>query len=820
METLISDVRFAIRDLLKARVFAMVAIATLALGIGAPTAMFTVIEALLLRPLPFADPGRLVAIGETDLRRDSGALRGDSLSYPDFVDVRTRSRSLEQVAAYHDNELTATGHGDAVHVHGETVSANLLALLGAKPVIGRRFRNEEDLAGHHVAILSDAFWRRHFQARADVVGQTIGLNGRPYTVVGVMPAGFQFPIRSEGRDVWLTFSRESETDTPGDEPNTAQRGAHYLDVTGKLKGGVTLAQASAEMDTLAHSLREEYPKTNAHTGIKLQTELRRLIGDTRNTLLILFGAVGVVLLIACANVANLLLGRGSRRSREIAIRLAVGATRGRVVRQLITESVVLSLAGGVLGLAFAAWSLDGVLRLYPANLPRAAEIGIDGGVAIFTFGLATLTGILFGLAPALRASTPNLSAEMREGGRTTTAGPGQSRLRSAIVVAETALGVMLLIGAGLLIRSLDRLSHVPLGFNPDHVLTASFDLSETRYNADQQDRFINTLVGRLRSLPGVKAAAGSMPLPLSEDNMIISFDLADHPMPPGNQASAAFHVVVPGIFEAMQIPLVQGRLFGPHDQRNSKPVVIVSQAFAKKYFPNGNAVGRMMNIGAGEGASRAAYTKREIVGVVGDIRTNDLAQEPAPAYYVPLPQLMFGPPVLVIRTAGDPSTVASGVRKLLSAMDPEVSLYDTRLMEDYLALDLGRARFQTVLLSCFAAISLLLTAMGLYGVISYSVTQRTHEIGVRMALGASRSNVLKMVLQQGVGLTGAGMGVGLIGAFALTRLMAALLYNTPPHDPLTYGTVCVLLAAVAMTASYLPALRATRVDPNVALRVE
>lgn len=798
----------------------MVAIATLALGIGAPTAMFTVIEALLLRPLPFSDPDRLVAVGEFDLHRGGDALLGDSLSYPDFADAQTRSRSFDGMSAYHDIELTATGQGDAVHVHGETVSANLLALLGAKPAIGRRFRDDEDRPGHHVAVLSDAFWRRHFQASLDALGRTIGLNGRAYTVVGVMPPGFQFPIRAEARDIWITFSREAESNTPGDEPSTAQRGAHYLDVTGKLKPGVTLAQANAEMEVVAHSLRDAYPKTNAHTGIKVQPELRRLIGDTRNTLLILFGAVSLVLLIACANVANLLLGRGSRRSREIAIRLAVGATRGRVVRQLITESVVLSLAGGGLGLMFAAWSLDGVLQLYPANLPRAAEIGIDGGVALFTFGLAMMTGVLFGLAPALKASTPNLSAEMREGGRTTTAGPGQSRLRSAIVIAETALGVMLLIAAGLLIRSLDRLSHAPLGFDPEHVLTASFDLSETRYNADQQNRFINDLAERVRRLPGVKAAAGSIPLPLSEDNMTISFDLADHPKVPGNQPSAVLYVVLPGIFEAMRIPLMQGRVFGPHDQRNSKPVVIISQAFAKRYFPSGNAIGRIIDISAGEGASRAAYKKREIVGVVGDIRTNNLAQEPAPAYYVPLPQLMFGPPALVIRTAGDPLTVVSSVRKVLSGMDAEVSLYNTRPLDDYLALDLGRARFQTVLLSCFAMISLLLTAMGLYGVISYSVTQRTHEIGVRMALGASRSSVLKMVLQQGAGLTGAGIAMGLIGAFALTRLLAALLYNTPPHDPLTYATVCVLLAGVAMTASYLPALRATRVDPNVALRVE
>ncbi len=818
METLIHDIRYAIRDLLKARVFATIAIATLALGIGAPTAMFTVINALLLRPLPFRAPERLVAVKEFDIRQGPG--EGGALSYPDFIDLRARSHAFEALAAYHDIDFTATGVGDAVHVHGENVSANAFQLLGASPAMGRSFLPDEDGPGHHVAILSDEFWRRHFHADPAIVGRSIGLNGRAFTVIGVMRRGFQFPIREESREMWLTFSREAEPDTPGDPPNTEQRGEHYLEAIGRLKQGATIAQANADAASVANALRHEYPKTNSHFGMQAEPELKNLIGDTSKTLFMLLGAVGLVLLIACANVANLLLSRGSGRAREIAIRSAVGATRVRIVRQLITESVVLSLGGGGLGFALASWSLNVVLRLYPANLPRAAEISIDYRVAFFTFALAVLTGILFGLVPALRTSTPNLSSAMREGGRSATAAPRQNRLRSGLVIAETALGVMLLIGAGLLMRSLDRLSHASLGFNPEHLLTADFDLSETRYNPDQQDRFINSLVDRLRTLPGVTAAAGALPLPLSENHMVISFDLLDHPTPEGNHPNATFYIVVPGFLQTMQIPLLQGRTFGPHDQRNAKPVMIVTQAFAKKFFPNEDPIGKRVKIGASEGAARAAYATREIVGVVGDIRTSNLAQDPAPAYYIPLPQLMFGPPTLVIRTAGEPLSLTQAVHKVLSSMDPETSLYGVRSMADYLALDLGRARFQTVLLSCFAGIALLLTAMGVYGVISYAVTQRTNEIGLRMALGASRSDVLQMILQHGMLITAAGIAVGVVAAAVLARLLSSLLYNTPPRDPLTYCSVCIVLALVALLASYMPALRATRVDPNVALRVE
>jgi putative ABC transport system permease protein len=820
METIVSDIRYAVRNLLSARGFTIVALVTLALGIGAPTAMFTVVNALLLRPLPFRAPDQLVALGEFDTRHQGAPVSMGTLSYPDFADVRARNHSFEAVAVYQENTYTATGIGQPLHVGAENVSANLFDLLGPLPVLGRTFLPEEDQPGHHVVILSDAFWRAHFNADPSALGRSITLAGRPFTIIGVMPRGFQFPIRAEARDMWLTFSRVAEADDPADQPSTAQRGNHSLTAIARLKPGLTLARVNAELASIAHALSTEYANSNSHTGIGARPELENLIGDTRKPILILLYAVGLVLLIACANVANLLLGRGSARSREIAIRAALGASRARVVRQLVTESVVLSVVGAPLGIGVAAWTLAAILHLYPTNLPRAQEIGIDFRVVLFTAALALLTGIFFGLVPALRVSAPNLTDAMREGGRSSTTGQSHTRLRSGLVIAETAFGVMLLIGAGLFIRSLDRLSHARLGFDPGHLLTASFDLSETAYNSDQQDRFVNDLVTRLRALPGVTAAAGSLPLPLNNDGWSISFNLVEHPLPEANQPSAGFYVVVPGFFETMQIPLVRGRTFGERDRRNEAPVMIITDSFARKFFPTEDPIGKRIEIGAGEGAARARYKTREIVGVVGDIRTGNLAKAPVPAYYIPLPQLMWGAPTLVIRTAGDPQAVASGVRQVLSSMDPTAPLYEVRPMDDYLALDLGRARFQTALLGFFAGVALLLTAVGLYGVIAFAVAQRTHEIGIRVALGASRSDVLRMVLTRGIALTLAGIAIGVFSAAALSRLVQSLLYETPPLEPLTYCVVCAILSSVALLASYVPARRAMRVDPMVALRYD
>jgi putative ABC transport system permease protein len=490
------------------------------------------------------------------------------------------------------------------------------------------------------------------------------------------------------------------------------------------------------------------------------------------------------------------------------------------MRQLVTESLAISIVGSVLGVLSASWMISGVLHLYPENLPRAEQIGIDVRVLLFSAGLAIVSGVLFGLIPSLHSASSVLAGNIRAGSRTATASRGHNRLRSGLVIAETAVGVTLLIGAGLLLRSLNRLSHVDLGFDPNHLLTANFDLSDVRYNPDQQDRFISDLTARLNHLPGVVSAAGALPLPLSNDTYGVSFNFVDHPVPEANEPSAAFHVVTLGLFETMRIPLVRGRFFDERDQRNSAPVMIVSTAFVHKFFPKEDPVGKFLKIGAGEGPTREKYKTREIVGVVGDLRTENLEKNPTPTYYMPLSQLMFGPPTLVVRTAGEPMTIAAQVGKVLRSMDPETPLYDVRTMDDYLALALGRARFQTALLGLFAGIALLLTAVGLYGVMAQSVAQRTQEIGIRMAMGATRQDVRAMVLRRGTFLSLAGTAIGVVCALAVARLIESLLYQIPPRDPMTYVSVCAILALVALLASYVPALRATRLDPVVALRYE
>jgi predicted permease len=819
MISLTQDFRYGLRVLAKTPGFTAVAVLTLALGIGANTAIFSIVNTVLLRPLPFSDSQRLVSLGNFDTRRTPAVPQG-AMSYPDSMDIRARNHSFQEVSVYNDNDSTLTGIGEPLHVNVENVSANIFRLLGTQPAVGRAFLDSEDAPGHHVAILSDVFWRAHFNADRDVIGRTLNLNGRAYTVVGVMPQGFQFPVLAEARDLWLTFSRQAEVDDPKDKPATEQRGNHSLHAIARLKPGVTLEQANADLASISHALATEYPASNAHDAIGARSELDSLVGDTREPLFILFGAVGLVLLIACANVANLMLARSMSRAREIAIRAALGATRGSIMRQLIAESLLLSLTGAVLGVGAAEWALSAILRLYPDNLPRAAQIGIDYRVLLFTAGLAILTGIVFGLVPALQVSKPNLTEVIRDGGRGTTAGAAHNRLRSGLVIAETALGIVLLAGAGLLIRSLNRLAHTDLGFNPENVLTATFDLSETRYNPDQQDQFIRELVTRLRALPGMSGVAGAMPLPLYEDRWSVSFNLLDHPVPEANEPNAGIYNVVPGYFETMQIPLLRGRTFDERDQRNSAPVMIVTQEFVKKFFPNEDPLGRRVKIGAGDGAARERFRTREIVGVVGDIRTSKLSAAPPPAYYIPLPQLMWGPPVLVIRSTMAAGTVETEVRKVLAAMDPDAPLYQVRTMEDYLALDLGRARFQTMLLGLFAGIALLLTAIGLYGVMSFTVLQRTHEIGIRVALGAGRADVLRMVLSKSLALTGIGLAIGMIGASMLTRLLEDLLYEVKPTDPATLVAVSVVLIAVSALASYIPARRAARVDPMVALRYE
>ena len=816
METLLQDIRFGLRTMMKSRGFTLVAIATLALGIGANTAMFSVVYSVMLRPLPFPEPQRIISLEALSARR--GIPEPSAFSYPDFRDVQSRNRSFTDIAAYQGNDYTLTGNGEPIHVSAERVSSGFFGILGVRPLLGRVFLHGEDEPGHHVIVLSHDFWARSFNSDPSVIGRAVTLTGRAYTIVGVMPEGVQFPVQSHPLDLWVTFSQMAEPDEPGAKPVTEQRGAHMLEVLGRLKPGVTTEQAGADATSISLALASQYPDTNKyHTAMRVRSELEYMVGDTQRALRLLLLAVGLVLLIACANVANLLLARSTARSKEIAVRAALGASAGRIVRQLVTESLVLALAGAAVGTGLAVWALSALVKLYPDNLPRLQQVSVDWRILAFTTALALLSGLLFGLIPALRVSRPNLVEEMQAGGRTSS-GAQHNRLRSSLVVAQTALGLVLLIGAGLLIRSLYRLSHAPLGLNPDHVLTANFDLSQTRYNPDQQDRFYRELQQKLRALPGVTAAAEALPMPLNNDGWSISFDLKDHPLPQSEQPAAGFYVASAGLFETLQIPVVRGRTFDDRDQRNAQPVMIITQAFAKKYFPDVDPIGRQITIGAGDGKGRPH--EREVIGVVGDIRTSNLTDAPQPAYYVPMSQMIWSTPTLVLRTSGDPGALVDEVRKTLAGMDAEAPLFDVKPLDAYLTIDLGQARFQTLLFGIFAGIALLLTAVGLYGVMAYSVVQRTREIGIRMALGATRGSVLRLVLNRGAVLAGIGLFVGIVGALFLTRFMEQMLFDVRPFDPLTIIAVSVLLAAIALLASYLPARRATKVDPLVTLRYE
>jgi predicted permease len=815
MDTVIKDLRYALRLLFKSPGFTTVAVLTLALGIGANAAMFSVVTAVLLRPLPFPEPQRIVAVGPRGQR--SGQL--NSSSYPDFFDYRARSRSFEHLASYYDSDQTLTGIGDPLHVRAIVASSGFFEALGAQPILGRTFRKEEEQAGQHFVVLSNQMWRERFGADPAIVGRGINLKDRPYTVIGVMPPGFQFPIGSIPSDLWMTMAKDAEGDLPGDTPLTTERGAHFLRLVGRLKPGISPEQAETEMSGHIQSLTREYPDTNTgYGGAYVRPQLETLVGDTRKPLYILLAAVGLVLLIACANIANLLLARSTGRTREIALRAALGATRMRIVRQLVTEAVLLASGGAVLGLLFSSFGTSAMARLYPSNLPRLQEVGIDYRVTLFAMAVALASAILFGLVPALQVARPRLESALKEGGRSGTSGVHHARLRSVLVVAETALGVILLVGAGLLIRSFQRLQHVDPGFNPHGVLAVNFDLPSIRYRNAGSERFNREFFERLRSQPGVKDAGGVMALPLSGHAMSISFDIEGKNIPQRSQPSAGFYVATPRYFETMQIPLLLGRTFEERDQRSSTKVVIVTKSFADKYFPGEDPVGKHIKPGAGDEPGEAPW--REIIGVVADIRSLSLGAPPDPAYYLPLSQLVWGEPTVLVRTAVDPSSILPAVRDVLRQMDPEIPLYDVRTYDDYVALSVGREKFQTILLGLFAGIALLLTAVGLYGVVAYSVMQRTQEIGIRMALGASPRSVLTMLLRHAAILAGVGIGIGLFGSILLTRFLETMLYGIHARDPLTLLTVCVGLAAVALLASYIPARRATKVDPMIALRYE
>jgi putative ABC transport system permease protein len=805
MRTLLQDLRFGLRVLFKSPGFTAVAVIVLALGIGANTAIFSVANAVLLRPLPYREPERLVILSQkTPQRAQSG------FSVPDLLDFREQNRSFEQCAGFYNELINLGSPRGTQQLPISYVNSDFFAALGVQPSLGRAFSEEEDRRGANpVVVISNRVWREQFGGAPDIVGRKVTLDGRPFDVVGVMPAGFHFYERI---DLWLPLRQW---------PYSPGRSNHWaLYAVARLKPGVTIRAAQAEMDAIAGRLSQEYPETNTDVGAALFPLHEELVGDMRPSLQLLLAAVGLVLLIACANVANLLLARASARQKEIAIRTALGAGRLRVARQLLTESMLLALLGGGLGVLLAFWGVELVTGLGGADIPRLAEpgaLGIDRYVLGFSLAVSVLAGLGFGLAPALQASRPELTAVLKEGGRTQ--GRSRGRLRNALVVGEVALALVLLVGTGLLIKSLVLLRGVNPGYNPEQVLTVGLSLPRATYKDDSdRARFAQQVLERVRALPGVRVAASSYPLPVYGMAWGMNYWPEGEPQPaPGHEPTCQTASVSPGFFSALQIPLMQGRDFDDGDSRDAAGVIVVDETLARRHWPNESPIGKHLTV--------IGDHPRTVVGVVGSVRNWGLREGPRPQIYIPHTQRLEGTNLvpfvyLSVRTQGRPDAVAAAVRGKVEEVDRDVAVSEVRPMDELLDRSVGQQRFAVFLMQLFAGLALVLAAVGLYGVISYAVTQRTREIGIRVALGAQPRDVLRMIVGQGMLLTLAGVALGLAGAFALTRLMSSMLYGVSTTDPAIYAGVAALLALVALIACYVPARRATKVDPLAALRYE
>jgi putative ABC transport system permease protein len=814
MTTLLQDLRYGLRMLAKNPGFTAVAVLTLALGIGASTAVISVVNTVLLKPLPYADPDRLMTVQSMYTR---GAPVPNSLSYPDFFDYRAQNHVFDHLVTSRDTDMVLTGVGQPQQLDGEMATGDLFPALGIKPQLGRGFLQSEEAAGNHVVVLSHGLWQRQFGGDPAIIGRTVTLDRKPYTVVGVAPAGFVFPVNEPNIQLWTTIAADRESPS-GDQPITEQRGAHLLEALGRLKPGVSVEQAHADLEVIAAALSKQYPDTNTNSrGAFVEPALKTLVGDSRTPLLILLGAVGLVLLIACANIANLLLARTTAREHEMAVRAAMGASGIRVVRQLLTESLLLAILGGGAGVILAEYALRVVLPLGGRSIPRLAQAAIDGHVLGFSLLLALLTSLLFGMAPALQASKIDLTGSLKEQTRGGT--DRHDRVRGVLVIAQVTLGLVLVSGAGLLMASFLHLQKSDLGFRPDHLLTFSFSLPEPPYTAPQEVAFYDQLLERMRALPGVQSAAGVWPLPLGGNNVTVSFNIEERPSPPPSRPSARMALITPGYFRTAGIPLLKGRFFTEQDDEKAPYVLVVNKAFADKYFPGEDVIGKRITPGA-NGPGQKDEPIREIVGVVGSAKLFAQDVEPKPTYYFPYKQLIWEPPVMMLRTAVPPRTLESAVRGQMAALDPLVPVFQVRTMDELLATQVLEPRFHTLLLGCFAGIAVLLTMVGLYGVVAYSVTRRTREIGVRMALGAGRSTVLFMVVKRTLALVLIGLVLGLAGAMAGGELLRSMLFGVKPLDPLVLAIACCMIGVTGALAAYLPARRATKVDPMVALRYE
>jgi putative ABC transport system permease protein len=806
----VGDLRFALRTLRKNPGFAVVVLLTLALGIGANAAIFSVVDAVVLRPLPYRDADRLVVVWGNLHRPGVEEIPG---SAGEYVDYRDGSRVLEQVAAYDTVGFNLTGGAAPERVEGAVVTASLFPLLGAGAEIGRTFATAEEQPGRgQVALISHALWARRFGSDRAVVGRRVPIDGRPVEIVGVMPPGFRFP--DETTEVWKPIVLDA------DAVSANNRGSHGFTVLARMKEDATIAQARADLDSVAATFKARFPDNYRNGFTTTLRPLRdEIVGDTGRALFVLLAAVGLVLLIACANVANLLLARAASRRKEIALRTALGAGRGRVVRQLLTESVLVALAGGAMGLVLAVWGVDALVAAAPDSIPRLREVGVDGRVAGFTALVSIATGLLFGVAPAFNASRAELSETLKEGGRSGAVAHGRGgRL---LVVSEMALSIVLLIAAGLLLRSFARLQRVQPGFEPGRLLTVRLSLPESRYPTFQKgDAFFDDLFARLRSAPGVGGIAAINALPFSGSGGSRSFRIEGRaPLRPNESTEEQIRIVTDGYFRVMGIPVIKGREFGDRDALSAPRVAVVNEALARKHFPNDDPIGKRV---AFQSDDPQWY---EIVGVVGDVKHRGLDAADRPELYVPYRQPLFAswtvrPMYLVVRTVAEPGGAAATVRQAIDRIDRDQPISDARSMDERIDRSLTGRRFNTVLLLLFAALAMTLAAVGIYGVVAYSVTERTHEIGVRLALGAERRDIVSMVMRQGLTMTALGTAIGIGAALALARLIAGLLFGVSAADPATFMAVPVILATVSLAACYVPARRATRVDPMLALREE
>jgi len=814
MNNLMQDIRFGVRMLVKSPGISIIATIALALGIGANTAIFSVVNTVLLRPLPYPDPDSLVTVWETHPKL---GYRWGSHSYPNFFDVRSQTTMFERIACHHDSNFVMSGRGEPVRLQGSVATADLIPLLGVAPILGRTFHPDDDKPSEsgRAVIISHALFQNRFGSDPSILNQNITLNDTNYTIVGVMPPGFEFPIQNDRVDLWTTIAG----DASGSEPVTGSRGSHFLQVIGRLKPGVTPEQVEAELTAIGARLEQQYPDTNTGASLRAESAHETLVGDVFEMLILFLCAVAAVLLIACANVANLLLARATSRYKEMAIRTALGASRVRVIRQLLTESILLSILGGSVGLLLAVWWSDLLIALGRDDIPRALEVGIDWRVLGFTLAVSLLTGLIFGLAPAFHSSKTELVETLKESGRGSSEGGRRVRLRNVLMVGELAGALVLLVIAGLLIQSLWRLQEVNSGLRPENVLTFNVGLSDVKYKDDRKSQFFIDLKSHLESTPRVQSASTIYPLPLSREFVSISFEVEGRPAPQKDHPNADFFTTGVGYFRTMGIPVIKGRDFDDRDKHGSTPVIIITETFARQHLPGEDPIGKRIKPGI-SGFEGEDPTWREIIGIVGDVRNQALYRAPRAAYYVPHPQMPFGRMVAVVKTDGEPRSFTPAATKIVGAMDPDIPLFGVKSMEEYLSASVAQPRFSSTLLAIFSAVALVLTIVGLYGVISYSVAQRTNEIGIRLALGAQTRDVLLMVVRHGSKIILTGLAIGLALAFALTRWIETLLFGVTAKDPFTFAAVSVLLAIVALLACYVPALRATKVDPMHALRRE